>query len=106
VVLVGTASHFGSLRVTCDVPVVLALRAPTAEALDAVADVLDQHVVVLTRDPDEVPWTTAPEPVVESTVSHTNYELQRIPRTLITRNYNWYAGVVTPAGTVEPLRAP
>ncbi len=103
IVLVGTSSHYGSLRVTCDVPVVLSLSAPTATELAGMAQAWDEAPLVVTREVDHVPWTTAPQVIVESRVTHPAYALQEIPHTYVERNYRWYAGVVTPAGTVEPV---
>lgn len=103
IVLVGTSSHYGSLRVTCDVPVVLSLAAPTAAELAQMASVWDQAPVVLTREVADVPWTTDPHVVVESQVRHSAHTLQRIPTSYIERNYRWYAGVVGDLGTVQPV---
>src|SRR5690606_10947509 len=50
IVLASTSSHFGSLRVMCDEPVVLALVAPTQDALAQMTEVFDEQPVVLTRD--------------------------------------------------------
>ena len=103
IVLVGTSSHYGSLRVMCDVPVVLSLAAPTATELAHMASVWDQAPVVLTREVDDVPWTEEPSVVVESQVRHSAYALQRIPTSYIERNYRWYAGVIDASGEVEPV---
>lgn len=103
IVLVGTSSHFGSLRVMCDVPVVLSLAAPTVTELAQMAQVWDQEPMVLTRERDDVPWSHDPLVVVESQVTHAAYSLQKIPTSFIERNYRWYAGVVAPSGVVEPL---
>ena len=100
IVLVGTSSHFGSLRVMCDVPVVLSLAAPTVTELAQMAQVWDQAPLVLTQDIDNVPWTREPSIAVESRVTHA---LQHLPRSYIDRHYRWYAGVVAPAGVVEPI---
>lgn len=105
IVLVGTSSHFGSLRVTCDVPVVLALVDPRQETLAQMTTMWDEPPVVLTRDDDAVTWSTTPTPVVSSTVRHSGYSLQSVPTSLITRQYDWYAGLVLADGTVEPLVA-
>lgn len=103
IVLVGTSSHFGSLRVMCDVPVVLSLTAPTVTELEQMARVWDQAPVVLTQEVDNVPWTSEPQVVVSSQVTHSAYALQKIPTSYIERNYRWYAGVVAPSGAVEPV---
>ncbi|MFW2513103.1 hypothetical protein ACNI3K_04940 [Demequina sp. SO4-13] len=105
IVLVGTSSHYGSLRVMCDVPVVLALSPPGTDALAEMAAAWGTPPLVLTRQMDDVPWTTDPDVVVESHVTHSGYSLQRIPRTYIDRSYRWYAGIVTGTGEVEPVPA-
>lgn len=103
IVLVGTSSHFGSLRVMCDVPVVLALAAPTVTELEQMARVWDQAPVVLTQEIDDVPWVNEPQVVVSSQVTHSSYALQKIPTSYVERNYRWYAGVVASSGAVEPV---
>lgn len=103
VVLVGTSSHFGSLRVMCDVPVVLMLSSPTPEALAEMAEAWDRAPLVLTREVDDVAWTAEPAVVVESTVTQAGYSLQRLPRTFVERSYRWYAGVIGDTGEVEPV---
>lgn len=105
IVLVGTSSHFGSLRVMCDAPVVLELGDPTAEELAEVAESFGQAPLVLTRQGDSVPWAQTPTAVVDSQVTHSAYTLQGIPHSLMNRNYTWYAGIVTQDGTVEPITA-
>ncbi|WNM26731.1 hypothetical protein RN607_11065 [Demequina capsici] len=103
VVLAGTSSHFGTIRVGCDVPVVLALVEPTPETLAKMIDVFGEAPVVVTREQDWFDWTTEPGTVVDSTVTHSGYSLQRIPVTYITRHYAWRIGVVNTDGTVTPL---
>lgn len=103
IVLVGTSSHFGSLRVMCDVPVVLSLSPPTVTELADMARVWDQAPVVLTQEQDSVPWSSEPHVVVTSRVTQSAYALQRLPRTHIERNYRWYAGVIATSGVVEPV---
>ncbi len=105
IVLVGTSSHYGSLRVMCDAPVVLELRDPTEDQLAEVASAFGQAPLVLTRQGDSVPWTETPSIVVDSKVSHSAYTLQGIPRSLLNRNYSWYAGIVTSTGEVAPVTA-
>lgn len=103
ILLAGTSSHFGTLRVMCDVPVVLALVEPTPETLAAMTEVFGEPPVVLTRNADWFTWTAEPQVVLSSTVAHSDYSLQRIPRSLIMRAYEWYGGVVTPQGAVQPI---
>lgn len=106
IVLAGTSSHFGSLRVMCDQPVVLALVEPTPEALRQITATWGQAPVVLTRNTDWFEWSGGdPAPVVDSTVRTSSYALQHIPRTYTDRKYTWYAGIVTDDGTLDPLPA-
>ncbi len=104
IVLAGTSSHFGSLRVMCDVPVVLALEAPTPDTLRRAAEVWGQAPVVLTQDSDWF-WGTAPAPVVTSTTFQGEYALQHMPRHLSMRDFTWYAGVVNADGSVTAVDA-
>ena len=103
IVLAGTSSHFGSLRVMCDQPVVLALVAPTPTALAAMAQEFGAQPVVLTRDTTWFTWSTDPAVVVNSTVRQSGYQLGGIPRTYIDRDYAWYAGLVNDDGTLTPV---
>lgn len=103
IVLSGSSSHFGSLRVMCDVPVVLALGPPTEDSLKEMTEIWGQAPVVLTREADTVSWTATPEVVVESRVVQADYRLQGLPNSIIYRDYTWYAGVPDDAGVLVPL---
>jgi len=103
IVLAGTSSHFGSVRVMCDEPVVLALVPPTPETLAEMAEVFGEQPVVLTRDTTWFTWSEEPSVVVTSTVRQAGYQLGGIPRTYIDRGYEWYAGIVGEDGTLTPL---
>jgi len=103
IVLASTSSHFGSLRVMCDEPVVLALTAPSAEALAQMTDIFGAEPVVLTRDTTWFTWSEDPQVLVSSTVKQAGYQLGGIPRTYIARDYEWYAGFVNADGTLTPL---
>lgn len=105
VILASDSSHYGSIRVTCDVPVILHLGNPTEAHLAAAYEAWGEAPVVFTRQGDELPWTEEAAVVVSSRVTHSAYTLQGIPRTSMVRNYHWYAGVVTPSGAVEPITA-
>lgn len=102
VVLAGTSSHFGGLRVICDVPVVLVLGEVSADELTDIVAPWESAVVV-TRSEDWFTWTTAPEVVVESSVTQANYRLQGIPYDAIVRRYSWRVGEVNPDGTLTPV---
>ncbi|WP_156162203.1 hypothetical protein [Demequina iriomotensis] len=103
IILAGTSSHFGSLRVMCDEPTVLALASLTPAQLVDMAAVWDTAPVVLTRDVDWFDWSAEPEAVVTSTVRQTSYTLQGIPRTYFDRSYTWYAGIVGEDGVLTPV---
>jgi len=104
IVLAGSSSHFGSLRVMCDQPVVLALVEPTAQTLIEMTAAWGQAPVVFTRNTDWFEWDGGlPAPAVDSTVRTSSYSLQRIPRTYSDREYTWYAGIVTSTGTLSPI---
>ncbi|WP_156163560.1 hypothetical protein [Demequina subtropica] len=103
IILAGTSSHFGSLRVMCDEPTVLALGALDPDQLATMAESWEAAPVVLTRDPSWFEWTEAPGVVVASTVEQAGYTLQSIPRTYFVRDYQWYAGIVGDDGVLEPV---
>ncbi|WP_084124228.1 hypothetical protein [Demequina sp. NBRC 110054] len=103
VVLAGTSEVFGTIRVVCDVPVVLALVEPTQETLAEMVEIFDEAPVVVTRNEDYLEWTEEPTRVAISVVTHSGYSLQRIPVTYITRNYKWLIGVVNEDGTVTSV---
>lgn len=104
VILAGTSSHYGSLRVMCDVPVVLALEAPTPETLREATQVWGEPPVVLTMSPDWF-WDTPPAPVVTSTTEQGAYALQHMPWATSVREFTWYAGIPSADGTLMPLTA-
>jgi hypothetical protein len=103
VVLYGTSSFFGTIRVGCDVPVVLSLEDPTPESLREVADAWGQTPVVLTRSPDDLVWTQDPAAVVDGDVYQADYRLQGIPRTIRVASFTWYAGVPNADGELVPV---
>jgi hypothetical protein len=103
IVLASTSSHFGSLRVMCDEPVVLALVAPTTQSLQEMAEIFGEQPVVLTRDTTWFTWSEEPQVVVSSTVRQAGYQLGGIPHTYIDRDYEWYAGLVNDDGTLTPI---
>lgn len=102
IILAGTSSHFGSLRVMCDVPVVLALEAPVAETLRQATEIWGEAPVVLTQE-SEWFWDSAPTPVVTSTIVQGEYALQHMPRSASLRDFTWYAGIVNPDGSLTAL---
>lgn len=101
VVLVGTASHFGTVRVACDVPVVLTLNGITAPELATMAAIWGQLPVVLTEHPEQVPWIEAPElPTLESRVYFSESSIARLPLSAARSDYSWYVGEVEFDGRV------
>ncbi len=102
VILSGSSGYFGTIRVMCDVPVVLALEPLQQGALAAMAKVWGQEPVVVTRDPDTV-WSTTPAPAFTSSMARGEYALQRLPRLAAESTSLWYAGTVETDGTVTPI---
>ena len=102
VVLSGSSGYFGTIRVMCDVPVVLALEPLQKDALARMVKVWGREPVVVTRSPDTV-WSTPPAPVFTSTMVRGEYSLERIPRLAAESTSTWYAGTVGPDGSVTPL---
>ena len=102
VILSGSSGYFGTIRVMCDVPVVLALVPLQKEALARMATVWGQEPVVVTQDPQSV-WSIAPASVFTSTMEAGEYSLQRLPRLAVESRSEWYAGTVGTDGTVTPI---
>jgi hypothetical protein len=102
VVLVGTPSHFGTIRVACDVPVVLSLRALTPDAVLAMAAGFGAEPVVLTRTPGNVPWAETPtDATFVSTVHYSSSSLSGLPAAQGPELFAWYVGTALPDGTVQ-----
>ena len=101
-ILSGSSGYFGTIRVMCDVPVVLALEPLDADSLARMTKVWGQEPVVVTRDPATV-WSTAPAPVFTSRMARGEYALQYVPRLAAESTSSWYAGTVGPDGTVTPI---
>ena len=102
VILSGSSGYFGTIRVMCDVPVVLALVPLEQDAIAGMASVWGREPVVLTRNPDTV-WSTTPAPVFTGTITSGQYSLQRLPRLKVEPTSTWYAGTVGTDGTVTPI---
>lgn len=105
VVLSGSPGYFGTIRVMCDVPVVLALVPPESGALARMASTWGEQPVVITRDAATV-WETAPEPVYSSEFVRGEYGLQHLPRQPAKGTSTWYAGTVGADGVVTPIAPP
>lgn len=103
IILAGTSSHFGSLRVMCDQPTVLALAELEPEQVATMAQAWETAPVVLTRNPEWFEWTVEPSVVQRSSIRQASYSLQEIPRTYFDRSYEWYAGIVGDDGTLTPV---
>ncbi len=103
VILVGTSSHFGTIRVACDVPVFLALTSTTPSNIAAMAEAYGEQTVVLTRTVEDVPWVvTPPEPTFLSTVYFSTSSLRGLPVGIAgEQHFDWYVGLAEPDGTVE-----
>jgi hypothetical protein len=102
VILVGTSSHFGTIRVACDVPVVLALRGVTADDVATMAAAYGRETVVLTRSVEDVPWAVAPPgPTFDSTVYYSTSSVSGLPiGPSDKQSFDWYVGVANNDGTV------
>lgn len=102
VILVGSSSLFGTIRVACDVPVVLSLRALTPDAVEKIAAGFGAEPVVLTRAVGNVPWADTPtDPSFVSTVHYTSSSLSGLPAAQAPERFAWYIGTALPDGTVE-----
>lgn len=102
VFLVGTLSHLGTIRVSCDVPVVYISKSTDAEDLHDMASVWDTPPVVLTGKPDYIPWVDEPSgPTFESTAKYATGALLSLPVEVSVQHFDWYVGDVLPDGTVE-----
>lgn len=103
ILLYGTSSHFGTLRVICDVPVLLGLRELTAFEIQSIALELEQTPVVLTRSPEDLEWASPPHEILYSEIYQAEFRLQGIPRTVSIGEYSWFAGVPGPDGKLVPV---
>ncbi|MBN2176644.1 MAG: GtrA family protein [Demequinaceae bacterium] len=107
VILVGTTSHFGTIRVACDVPVVLVQGGIDANSLQAVSSTWEAAPVVLTQKPEYIPWTTEPTvPTFEATARYSSGSLLSLPIQVGVLRYHWYIGDVLPDGSVEFVSEP
>ena len=102
VILSGSSGYFGTIRVMCEVPVVLALVPLDTDALARMADAWGRQPVVVTRNPETV-WDKTPTPVFSSSSVRGEYALQHMPRRIAKSESTWYAGVVEPDGSVTPI---
>ncbi len=103
IILAGTSSHFGSLRVMCDQPTVLALASLSPAQVAQIASAWDTAPVLLTRNADWFEWTAEPPVIQRSTVRQASYTLQAIPHTYFDRDYAWVAGIVGDDGRLVPV---
>ncbi len=102
VLLAGTSSHLGTLRVACDVPVVLSLDALSQADVKQIADALGEEPVVLTRTLDQVPWSEEPDaPTFLSRTRYTGSSLSGLPPYPAPQEFDWYVGEARPDGSVE-----
>ena len=101
VVLVGSSQYFGTVRVMCDVPVVLALVDPEPDALVDMTAVWGEPPVVLTQDPTLVGDGIAP--VVTDDIHRGEYALQHMPRRVSIHDDDWFAATVDSDGSLIPV---
>jgi len=102
VILSGSSGYFGTIRVMCDVPVVLALVPLDTASIASMAQVWGEQPVVVTKDPDTV-WEETPAAVFSSSSVRGEYALQHMPRLIAQSTSVWYAGIVEPDGEVTPI---
>lgn len=102
VVLIGSSSYFGTIRVACNVPVVLSLRAVTPAMVEQIAASFGAEPVILTQTAADVTWTEAPAaPTFTSTMLLSSSSLSGLPDTASRDTATWYIGNALPDGTVE-----
>jgi hypothetical protein len=103
-ILAGSSGYFGTIRVMCDVPVILALEPLEPEALALMAEEWDTQPVVVTERPETV-WVgeAAPTPVFSGRFTRGEYGLQHLPRYYSLSTSTWYAGTVEADGSGTPL---
>jgi len=101
VVLVGSAQYFGTIRVMCDVPVVLALADPAPASLVEMAAIWGESPLVVTQDATLLGADAAP--VVTTDISRGEYALQHMPRLLSVHDDDWFAATVNARGDLIPV---
>jgi hypothetical protein len=101
VVLVGSAQYFGTIRVMCDVPVVLALVDPEPEALIEMTEVWGEAPIVVTQDASLV--GDGAEPVVTHDIRRGEYALQHMPRLVSVHDDDWFAATIDERGGLIPV---
>lgn len=103
VILYGTSSHFGPIRVLCDVPVVLQLAEIAPASLAQINDDLGGNAILLTRSPEELEWSAPSSVVLDAPTYQAEFRLQGIPRIVNVQDYQWHAGLVGEHGVLDPL---
>ncbi len=107
VLLVGTTSHFGTIRIGCDVPVVTIGAAIDAPSLREMGEAWGEPFVVVTEHPDFVPWVSEPlTPTFESDAHYSLGSLQGFSIKSSVQVFRWYIGTVLPDGTVRLYSGP
>ncbi len=101
VVLVGSSQYFGTIRVMCDVPVVLALVDPEPETLVDMTAVWGEAPVILTQEASLLGASV--EPVVTDDIRRGEYALQHMPRRISIHDDDWFAATVDPHGALIPI---
>jgi hypothetical protein len=102
VLLVGTNSHFGTIRVGCDVPVVYQDAPATATSLREMGDAWGEPFVVVTENPDRIPWVSEPvAPTFESSAHYSLGSLRGFSVRSSVQVFEWYIGEVLPDGTAR-----
>ena len=102
VVLVGTSSHFGTVRAACGSPVLLVFNSLKPDAVVTMAEAFGERPVVITRTVEDVPWTEVPgSPTFSSTVYYAGSSVAGLPVERSAQNFDWYVGHALADGTVE-----
>jgi hypothetical protein len=102
VILVGSSTYFGTIRVACDTPVILSLSAVTPAMVKQVAATLGSEPVILTQSAEDVTWTDAPAaPTFTATMLLSSSSVSGLPDGALRDTSTWYIGNAGPDGTVE-----
>jgi hypothetical protein len=107
VLLVGTASHFGTIRVGCDVPVVYQEARITTASLQEMGEAWEEPFVIVTEFRDRIPWVAEPiEPTFGSSTHYAIGALHGFSIRSSVQEFQWYIGEVLPDGTVKQMTTP
>lgn len=107
VILVGTGSHFGGIRIMCDVPVVYVDAVVTQEALADMSAAWGRDSIVVTQRVDHVPWVTDPtRATFHGTATYAGGALLTLPVDMQSEDFTWYVGEVQQDGLAVFVAGP